>query len=78
MELYHVDTHYPGSENRTLAVVLYGELGTSEFSLFHHILKQYAQEGAIDYVVRHYVKVSYIRTLNSGVMFLILPKIALF
>lgn len=58
VELYQVDTHYPGSENRSLAVVLYGELGTSEFSLFHQILKQYAQEGAIDYVVRHYVKVS--------------------
>lgn len=58
VELYEVDTHFPGSENRSLAVVLYGELGTSEFSLFHQILKQHAQEGAIDYIVRHYVKVS--------------------
>lgn len=57
MEVYKVDTHFPGSQNRSLVVVLYGELGTPEFSLFHQILKQKAQDGLIDYVIRHYVKV---------------------
>lgn len=60
MEIYKADTHFPGSQNRSLIVILYGELGTPEFSLFHQILKQKAQDGLIDYVVRHYVKVTFL------------------
>ncbi|KAI4464405.1 udp-glucose glycoprotein:glucosyltransferase [Holotrichia oblita] len=56
IEVFNVDTHYPGSENRSLVVVLYGELGTAEFCAFHELLKNEAQEGVIDYVLRHYVK----------------------
>ncbi|KAG5893498.1 hypothetical protein JTB14_010548 [Gonioctena quinquepunctata] len=56
ISLYKVDTHYPGSANRSLAVVLYGQLGTNTFSQFHQVLKEAALEGKIDYVVRHYVK----------------------
>lgn len=56
--LYNVDTHYPASENRSLAVVLYGELGTAEFCAFHALLKKEAQDSVIDYVIRHYVKVN--------------------
>lgn len=59
IDTYKVDHHYPGSENRSHVVVLYGELGTSEFSEMHHILRNYAQKGAVDYVLRHYVKVSF-------------------
>ncbi|KAK9738964.1 Thioredoxin-like domain [Popillia japonica] len=55
IEVFNVDTHYPGSENRSLVVVLYGELGTAEFCAFHELLKKEAQEGVIDYVLRHYV-----------------------
>lgn len=58
METFRVDHHYPGSENRSLTVVLYGELGTPEFADFHNILKEQAVEGHIDYVVRHFVRVS--------------------
>lgn len=58
IDLYRVDTHYPGSANHSLPVVLYGELGTTSFAQFHSILKQYALDGKIDYVVRHFVKVS--------------------
>lgn len=57
LDLYNVDTHYPGSENRSLVVVLYGELGTTEFCNFHNILKKEAQENVIDYIIRHFVKV---------------------
>lgn len=58
VETFRVDHHYPGSENRSLTVVLYGEIGTPEFAHFHTILKDQALEGKIDYVVRHYVRVS--------------------
>ncbi|RZC41026.1 UDP-glucose:glycoprotein glucosyltransferase, partial [Asbolus verrucosus] len=56
IDLFNMDTHYPGSENRTKVVVLYGELGSKEFASFHNILKQEAEEGTIDYVLRHYVQ----------------------
>lgn len=56
MDLFNVDVHFPGSENKTLAVVLYGELGTADFARFHSVLRDFAQVGRIDYVVRHYVK----------------------
>lgn len=59
--MYKVDTHFPGSENRSLAVILYGEIGRKDFATFHTVLKEYAQNGKIDYVIRHFVKVSTFR-----------------
>ncbi|XP_068902537.1 UDP-glucose:glycoprotein glucosyltransferase isoform X2 [Tenebrio molitor] len=56
IDVFNVDTHYPGSENRTKVAVLYGELGTKEFATFHNILKQEAENGNIDYILRHYVQ----------------------
>ncbi|KAJ3654931.1 hypothetical protein Zmor_014082 [Zophobas morio] len=56
VDVYNVDTHYPGSENRTKVAILYAELGTKEFSQFHSVLKQEAEEGKIDYIVRHYIQ----------------------
>ncbi|XP_069668834.1 UDP-glucose:glycoprotein glucosyltransferase isoform X2 [Periplaneta americana] len=56
VETFGLDHHYPGSQNNSITVVLYGELGTPEFAEFHHILKTYAVKGDIDYVLRHYVK----------------------
>lgn len=55
-ELFRVDNHFPGSANRSLAVVLYGELGTECFSQFHRLLKKEAIDNKIDYVLRHYVQ----------------------
>ncbi|XP_050434765.1 UDP-glucose:glycoprotein glucosyltransferase [Adelges cooleyi] len=55
-EIYHIDHHYPSSGNKNNVAILYGELGTSEFSLFHKVLKVYAQNGVIDYIFRHFVK----------------------
>lgn len=57
LDLYRVDHHYPGSANRSLAVVLYGELGTSSFTKFHTLLKEEAITGTIDYVIRYHVQV---------------------
>ncbi|KAK7864404.1 hypothetical protein R5R35_000446 [Gryllus longicercus] len=56
VESFGIDHHYPGSQNDSLVVVLYGELGTPEFTAFHHVLKPKASLGELDYVVRHYVK----------------------
>lgn len=56
-ETYHIDHHYPSSKNRSNIAILYGELGTAEFASYHTVLKKYAQEGSIDYVLRHFVKV---------------------
>lgn len=56
VETFGLDHHYPGSQNNTLTVVLYGELGTQEFAEFHQVLKTYAVKGDIDYVLRHYIK----------------------
>ncbi|KAJ8920947.1 hypothetical protein NQ315_015740 [Exocentrus adspersus] len=56
IDLYKIDHHFPGSANRSIAVVLYGELGTDTFAKFHSVLKEEAVAGHIDYVVRFYVK----------------------
>lgn len=56
LETFRLDHHYPGSENKTVVAILYGELGTSEFTEFHNLLKSLAVNGKIDYVLRHYVK----------------------
>lgn len=56
LETFRVDHHYPGSENRSITAVLYGELGTPEFTDFHAILKSEAELGRIDYVIRHHVR----------------------
>lgn len=58
-ETYHIDHHHPSSKNKSNIAILYGELGTPEFAIFHQVLKRYAQEGFIDYVLRHFVKVIY-------------------
>lgn len=55
-EIFDLDHHYPSSENNSLTVILYGELGTSDFKKFHEVLKGYALSGEIDYVLRHFVK----------------------
>lgn len=64
VETFGLDHHYPGSQNNSRTVVLYGELGTREFAEFHQVLKTYAVKGDIDYVLRHYVKVSTRRAGN--------------
>ncbi|CAO1435852.1 unnamed protein product [Diamesa tonsa] len=56
-ELYDFDHVYPGTENNTLVVTLYGELGTKDYNRFHKLLKQEAEtKSIIKYVSRHYLK----------------------
>ncbi|KAL1514204.1 hypothetical protein ABEB36_003497 [Hypothenemus hampei] len=55
-QIFNLDKHYPGTANRSLVVILYGELGTQCFSHFHTLLKEKAVAGYIDYVVRHFTQ----------------------
>ncbi|KAG8311333.1 UDP-glucose:glycoprotein glucosyltransferase 1 [Homalodisca vitripennis] len=56
VETYRLDHHYPGSENKSVVAVLYGEIGTPEFAEFHKRLRQLATLEPVDYVLRHFVK----------------------
>ncbi len=51
------DHHYPGSKEYPVKVVLYGQLGTQSFNQFHKILREKAEKGEINYILRHYIKV---------------------
>ncbi|XP_018331345.1 UDP-glucose:glycoprotein glucosyltransferase isoform X2 [Agrilus planipennis] len=53
---YRIDHHYPGSENKSVLAILYGELGTKAFPPFHEKLKNLALDGKIDYILRHYIE----------------------
>lgn len=57
-ELYDFDHVYPGTENNTLVVTLYGELGTKNYNEFHKLLKQESEtKSIIKYVSRHYMNI---------------------
>ncbi|XP_054270383.1 UDP-glucose:glycoprotein glucosyltransferase-like isoform X1 [Macrosteles quadrilineatus] len=56
LETFRLDHHYPGSENKSLVAILYGEIGTPEFAQFHKRLRQLATLQPVDYVLRHFVK----------------------
>ncbi|XP_069829133.1 UDP-glucose:glycoprotein glucosyltransferase 1 isoform X2 [Dendropsophus ebraccatus] len=53
--LFKGDHQYPGSSPDSPVVILYGEIGTREFSPFHQHLSEQARAGKILYVLRHYV-----------------------
>lgn len=55
-DVFHFDHHYPGGENRTQTVILYGEIGTPDFKIYHQLLEQYSLDGKIDYILRHQVQ----------------------
>lgn len=56
LQTYLLDHSYPSSDNKSLTVILYGELGMKDFTTKHKILVPYADKGAINYVVRWNVK----------------------
>ncbi|GBP59650.1 UDP-glucose:glycoprotein glucosyltransferase [Eumeta japonica] len=56
LETYRLDHYYPSSNNKSLTAILYGELGTTDFSTKHKILADYADRGIINYIVRWNVK----------------------
>uniref|UniRef100_A0A182RZF1 UDP-glucose:glycoprotein glucosyltransferase n=1 Tax=Anopheles funestus TaxID=62324 RepID=A0A182RZF1_ANOFN len=67
VETFAIDHIYPGSENNSLTVVLYGEIGTREFKEFHDAIKLETEHGTVRYVLRHYVrKVSSRKVRLSG------------
>ncbi|XP_068628440.1 UDP-glucose:glycoprotein glucosyltransferase [Battus philenor] len=56
IDTYLLDHSYPSSDNKSLTAILYGELGTVEFTKKHKLLAKYADMGAINYIVRWNVK----------------------
>ncbi|XP_038051139.1 UDP-glucose:glycoprotein glucosyltransferase 1-like isoform X2 [Patiria miniata] len=56
--IYAVDHQYPRSKNNSVTVVLYGHVGNlkSQMKHFHQRLKELADRGAVQYVLRHFVK----------------------
>ncbi|MEQ2201626.1 hypothetical protein XENOCAPTIV_015281, partial [Xenoophorus captivus] len=58
--LYKNDHTYPGVNKTDVPVViLYAEIGTKKFNSFHKVLSEKAEEGALVYVLRHFVAVRY-------------------
>ncbi|XP_013111446.1 UDP-glucose:glycoprotein glucosyltransferase [Stomoxys calcitrans] len=55
IETYAFDHIFPGSENNTRTVVLYGDFGTSSFAQYHYLLSAKALSGTVRYVTRHYL-----------------------
>lgn len=66
VELYEFDHVYPGSQNNSIAAVLYGQLGTKQFNLYHEKLKMLADRGTIKYIVRNYVDIKERKIRLSG------------
>lgn len=57
VELFSFDHIYPGSENNSLTVILYGQIGTRTLNNYHTKLKDLADKKAVKYVIRNYVKI---------------------
>ncbi|XP_053315400.1 UDP-glucose:glycoprotein glucosyltransferase 1 isoform X2 [Spea bombifrons] len=53
--LFKGDHRYPGKTSDSTVVILYAEIGTKEFSVFHQLLSERARAGEINYILRHYV-----------------------
>lgn len=56
VELFSFDHIYPGSQNNSLTVVLYGQIGTKTLKNYHNKLKDLADTKVVKYVIRNYVK----------------------
>lgn len=56
VELFNFDHIYPGSQNTSLTVILYGQLGTGLLRKYHEKLKDLAEKQKVKYVIRNYVK----------------------
>ncbi len=60
IQLFSFDHQYPSAPSTPPppSAVLYAELGTQPFSYFHSALVGLAKERKINYVLRHYIRVS--------------------
>ncbi|XP_067039989.1 UDP-glucose:glycoprotein glucosyltransferase 1-like [Acropora muricata] len=57
-QAFEFDHHYPKSVNKSVAVVLYGKIGSRSFRLLHEQLEYFAKNENVDYVLRHYFQSS--------------------
>ena len=55
VDIYAFDHVYPGSENNTRTVVLYGDIGSKTFAQYHYLLSERALTNGIKYITRHYL-----------------------
>lgn len=55
VETYAFDHIYPGSENNTRTVVLYGDIGSKAFAQYHFMLVERALSNQVRYITRHYL-----------------------
>lgn len=55
VESYSFDHIYPGSENNTRTVILYGDLGSAVIRPYHKLLENAANAGKVRYILRHQV-----------------------
>uniref|UniRef100_A0A4W5MJ54 UDP-glucose glycoprotein glucosyltransferase 1 n=1 Tax=Hucho hucho TaxID=62062 RepID=A0A4W5MJ54_9TELE len=61
------DHRFPGSNPDTPVVILYAEIGSSEFTMFHQLMLSKANKGLATYVLRHYLaSPSSLRVYLSG------------
>lgn len=63
---FEFDHHYPKSENNSIAVVLYGKIGSGSFWRFHQQLVNLAENGLVHYVLRHYIEVGIVCDMMSN------------
>lgn len=62
IDTYDVDHRYLSTSESNKVMILYGQVGTPTFYDFHEKLKSIAETKGINYILRHYVKVTKIET----------------
>uniref|UniRef100_A0A3B3C1S2 UGGT thioredoxin-like domain-containing protein n=1 Tax=Oryzias melastigma TaxID=30732 RepID=A0A3B3C1S2_ORYME len=65
--LFKGDHRYPGSNPDAPVVILYAQMGKSDFQEFHRVLTSKVNEGSATYVLRHYLLVSKVHLSGYGV-----------
>uniref|UniRef100_A0A8C7GIH1 UDP-glucose ceramide glucosyltransferase-like 1 n=1 Tax=Oncorhynchus kisutch TaxID=8019 RepID=A0A8C7GIH1_ONCKI len=53
--LFKSDHRFPGSNPDTPVVILYAEIGSSDFTMFHQLMLSKVNKGLATYVLRHYL-----------------------
>uniref|UniRef100_A0A8C8GDG2 UDP-glucose ceramide glucosyltransferase-like 1 n=1 Tax=Oncorhynchus tshawytscha TaxID=74940 RepID=A0A8C8GDG2_ONCTS len=53
--LFKSDHRFPGSNPDTPVIILYAEIGSSDFTMFHQLMLSKVNKGLATYVLRHYL-----------------------